>query len=142
MPTRSEHEAKVTENDKFISFIKAKRSDTDDYNSWVAVVLFYKIVHFTEALLAEAGEHSASHTERETFLTNKVVLPNRGKNDYKNLWKYYASAKYLCNRSRYCCMYPTCQEIETENECVTQYIRIASCLLPKHIKPGCIAESK
>jgi len=118
----------------------ARRKSSDDFNSWISVVLFYKIVHFTEAMLADVNEHASSHSERENFLKEDVIYPNYGKRDYKRMWKSYITSKDLCNRSRYFCIYPTCEDIGQENEDVEQYIRLAARLLPKHIKPGCITK--
>lgn len=138
MPTKSEHEAIIIENRNLISFIKAKRLQPDDYNSWVAVVLFYEIVHFTESLLADVNEHSNNHKQREDFLTEDVMRGNRNKRDYIDLWKCYSSAKLICNRSRYYCVFPTCDEIDEEQVSVDDYIALAGRLLPNHIKQGCL----
>lgn len=123
------HQKIELENRDFFRFIKQKRSASDDYNSWLVVVLFYIAIHHAESYFADQNIHNEKHTDRESYLYDNVYSKNYDKT--KEMKRNYDRIKSECNRARYKGLVPTAETLDEVELCTNEFVKCADIFLAK-----------
>ena len=90
MPTKDEHVAKASGNEKFALSIVLKDKIHID---WALISMFYAGVHYVEAYLATIGQHIRSHETRDKFVARDTNL--------RSVYNNYSDLKYFGYNARY-----------------------------------------
>ena len=85
MPSKTKHISMATKNERFFEHL-----DDSPFLEWAAMGLFYSLLHYIEAYLADRSDpHSSSHSDREPWMER-----------ISDLRMIYSKYRYLKDQSR------------------------------------------
>ncbi len=103
MPSKTKHISIATKNERLFEYL-----DDSPFSEWAATGLFYSLLHYIEAYLADrSSHHSASHSDREPWMERI--------SDLRTIYGKYRYLKDQSRQGRYFSLRFTSDEVEKLN---------------------------
>ncbi len=104
MPTKDEHVNWALHDRDFWTSIDL---DSTPFTDWAVIGIFYESAHWVEAFLATKPQHSSSHAERKTNITNY-------KSELQSIWSDYIQLERDGRNARYLCYQHTAEQVRRD----------------------------
>ena len=92
MPSKRKHVSMATKNERFFEHFDL---DNSPFLEWAVTGLFYSLIHYIEAYLADRlNDHTSSHFDREPRM-DRISDLRRIYNEYRHLKDQSRQGRYL-----------------------------------------------